>query len=105
MHIVALFNRAYESDRRMAAGALRTFAKSPSTELRLLDLRYREIMGRTLHEEWDRLRIDEAKHLLAGGLPVDSVSERCGFGTAVAFRAAFRRHCGVTPGDWTVHHE
>lgn len=37
MHIVALFNRAYESDRRMAAGALRTFAKSPSAELRLLN--------------------------------------------------------------------
>ena len=36
LRIAALFNRAYESDRRMAAGALRYFAREP-IELRLLN--------------------------------------------------------------------
>lgn len=74
-------------------------AKSLNVSRRLLDIRYREIMGRTVHEEWSRLRLEEAKRLLLADMPVDSVFSRCGFGTVVAFRKAFKSHYGVNPGE------
>ena len=74
-------------------------AKSLNVSRRLLDIRYREIMGRTIHEEWSRLRLEEAKRLLSGGMPVDSVFSRCGFSTIVAFRKAFKSHFGVNPSE------
>ncbi len=54
LRIVALFNRAYESDRRMAAGALRHFAKTAAIELRLLDPTARDFAAAAgrLAREW-----------------------------------------------------
>lgn len=75
-------------------------AKSLNVSRRLLEIRYREIMGRTVHEEWSRLRLEEAKRLLSARLPVESVFERCGFSTVAAFRKAFKSHCEVNPSEW-----
>ena len=76
-----------------------TLAKSLNVSRRLLEIRYREIMGRTVHEEWSRLRLEEAKRLLLAHLPVESVFERCGFSTVAAFRKAFKSHCGINPSE------
>ena len=74
-------------------------AMSLNVSRRLLEIRYREIMGRTVHEEWSRLRLEEAKRLLLAHLPVESVFERCGFSTVAAFRKAFKSHYGINPSE------
>lgn len=44
------------------------------------------------------LRMQRARELLSGGdLPVSAVATACGYSTAAAFTAAFRRHHGVSP--------
>jgi transcriptional regulator GlxA family with amidase domain len=50
-----------------------------------------------------RQRILAAQHLLeTGGLPVDFVAQRCGFGSAATFRSHFRRQMGTTPLAYRV---
>ncbi|SOC90444.1 Transcriptional regulator GlxA family, contains an amidase domain and an AraC-type DNA-binding HTH domain [Rhizobium sp. AN5] len=49
----------------------------------------------------DLTRIDVARFLLEGSrLPIASIAERSGFGSARAMRRAFVSHVGVTPSDY-----
>lgn len=94
--IVSLANNYLRQNFRSRLSVV-DLAKQLNVSRRLLDLRYREITGSTIHREWDRLRLEEARRLLADGYPVKTVFERCGFGTVVAFRKAFKSRYGVTP--------
>jgi transcriptional regulator GlxA family with amidase domain len=38
--------------------------------------------------------------LIAGDLPLKTIAERCGFGSAAAIRRLFERHLGVSPADY-----
>ncbi len=72
---------------RRALQSPRTFAR-----------RFRERTGTTPLQWLLRQRILAAQQLLeAGGLPVELVAQRCGFGSAAALRSHFRRHVGTTP--------
>ncbi|MBY0687352.1 AraC family transcriptional regulator [Microbacterium marinilacus] len=44
-------------------------------------------------------RAQRAALLLAGGMSVEEIAERVGYGSASAFGAAFRRTTGLTPGQ------
>jgi len=49
----------------------------------------------------DLTRIDVARFLLEGSrLPIASIAEKSGFGSASAMRRAFVSHVGVTPSDY-----
>lgn len=68
---------------------------------RLADLRFREETGRSIAEALEDARLDRAKVLLRrhdadiAGLPA-----LCGFRTASALRAAFRRRTGLSMTEW-----
>ena len=65
---------------------------------RTLEKRFAAAVGRSLHEELWRRRIELAKRLLLGtDLSVLEVALRSGFTSASAISHLFKRHTGVTP--------
>src|SRR5262249_41965319 len=75
---------------------------------RLVDLRrfyfcsaFRLATGYTPHEWLTRLRIEEARRLLAiPSMPVTDIALAVGYQTPSAFAAAFRRLVGVSPREF-----
>jgi transcriptional regulator GlxA family with amidase domain len=60
--------------------------------------RFRAATGTTPMQWVLRQRVLHAQRLLeTTNLPIDQVAARCGFGTATALRAHFRRVVGTTP--------
>lgn len=64
----------------------------------LLDLRFREILGHTVHAEIERLRIVEAERLLRGSTrSIGEIILACGYTNPDTFRNAFKSRTGTTP--------
>lgn len=79
----------YIGDIARAAGVART----------TLQKRFRTVVGRSVLEEIQRVRIDYAKELLwSSDLKLETISERCGFGNSQRFSVLFRTHTGLPPG-------
>ena len=65
---------------------------------RSLEKKFRAEVGRTLHEEIRRSRIERACRLLReSDMMIDSLAEACGYSSRERFNAAFRREIGTTP--------
>lgn len=45
------------------------------------------------------LRINRAKELLDTPLTIEVISKKCGYSTSHSFIRAFKRACGMTPGE------
>ena len=68
--------------------------------------KYREAFGTNPADEIHRLRLREAKSLLAT-VPrrsIADVSTACGFASQAAFTNFFVRHAGLPPSDWRARH-
>ncbi|RMH00903.1 MAG: helix-turn-helix domain-containing protein [Planctomycetota bacterium] len=64
----------------------------------VLQRRFRDQLGRTIHDEILRIRIDAAKSMLADtDLPIAEIAERCGFRHQEYLGAVFRRKLRTTP--------
>lgn len=62
---------------------------------------FRRVCGLTLWEHVTRLRLAEARRLLATtDLPILAISERAGFGSVSRLYGAFRRYNGMTPAQY-----
>ncbi|MEX0322427.1 MAG: substrate-binding domain-containing protein [Puniceicoccaceae bacterium] len=65
---------------------------------RVLEIRFREKTGRTLHEEIRRARIQRACKLLREtDMLVEAIAEACGYSSRERFNASFRREMDKTP--------
>lgn len=70
-----------------------------------LERSFKAAIGRTIHDEIRRVRIDQAKRLLSDSpLPVKQVALRCGFRTVQHLTAMFRQFVGVAPGAYRREH-
>ncbi|MCC5848601.1 MAG: helix-turn-helix domain-containing protein [Verrucomicrobia bacterium] len=68
---------------------------------RLLELRFKEILGRSPYQEILRLRMDHARELLLRtDWPIGRIAEEAGFEEIRTFNTAFRRETGMTPKQW-----
>ncbi len=66
-----------------------------------LDKQFRQTLGRTVHAQLQRIRIDRAKQLLSKTeLPIREVSSRSGFEYLQYFSTIFRRKTGMTPAEY-----
>lgn len=75
-------------------------AKLP-TSRRVLEQRFRDILGRSPGEEIRRVRLNRAKQLLAeSDLPLKSIARQCGFLHAEVLTRVFRRCEGMTPTSY-----
>ena len=72
---------------------------------RSLEIRFRELRGRTIHEEIQMARIDRAMRLLKDpSLSIGWISGECGFSDAPHFSMMFRRLTGMAPSRWRKAH-
>ena len=63
-----------------------------------LQKRFRAVVGRTVLDEIQRVRIEHAKALLiSSDLKMETISERCGFANSQRFSVLFRQHTGLPP--------
>ncbi len=72
---------------------------------RSLEMHFRATLGRTIHDEIMRMRIDRARQLLATsewGMP--HIADECGFSLASQFSFVFKRETGETPRMFRKRH-
>jgi LacI family transcriptional regulator len=68
---------------------------------RVLEGRFRRLLGRTPHEEIARVRFERVRQLLRQTrLPLSEVAERSGFRNAEYLATAFRRAFGTSPSAY-----
>jgi LacI family transcriptional regulator len=66
-----------------------------------LERHFRRHLGRTVHEEIRRARVELARRLLSTTeLPLPEVAKQSGFTTSALLSVAFRREVGVPPGAY-----
>jgi LacI family transcriptional regulator len=81
--------------------AVKEIARASSLSRRMLELRFRRAVGRTIHEEIERSRLERAKRLLAEtGMPIAEVALAAGFASAGYFSKVFRHATGLPPGEY-----
>ena len=110
--------RVFTSDDPVVQGAVRAIraraadgirvadvAAAVAVSRRSLEVRFRRALGRTVHEEIRRTRLELARVLLrTGDLTVARVAEECGFATLQRFHAAFLAAEGLTPARYRRRH-
>ena len=95
--------RALERIRREACGGLaaRDVLKDFGAPRRTAETRFRAAVGRSILEEIRRVRLEEAKRLLAEGrTAVGAIALRAGYASSAAFSTFFRAETGTTPSKW-----
>jgi LacI family transcriptional regulator len=89
---------------RDQAGSLigvKQIAEAMGVSRRTLDRRFVGGLGRTVRDELSRVRMQNARSLLAdNSRSIASVASGCGYGSASAFSRAFRQHSGLWPSKY-----
>ena len=76
-------------------------ARASGLSLSTLKTRFKAVVGRPVHAELQRLRLEEARRLLATtDLPVKKVAALAGFSDISHFTTAFRKRFGVPPATY-----
>ncbi|NQU21788.1 MAG: substrate-binding domain-containing protein [Candidatus Nealsonbacteria bacterium] len=72
---------------------------------RTLEIRFQRALGRSIHAEIQRVRLERAKRLLLETeLPIPKIAEVSGFATASYFAQAFRQEFDTTPARYRREH-
>lgn len=72
---------------------------------RVLEARFRKLIGRTPHEEILRVRLHRVRQLLGEtDLPIAEIAHRTGFRHAEYLSVAFKRDTGLSPSDYRERH-
>ena len=105
-------------DDREVAGALRLIRESVNRPIqvdeivaatglsrRTLELRFQRALGRSIHAEIQRVRLERAKRLLLQtDLPIPNIAQVSGFATASYFAQTFRQELDTTPARYRREH-
>ena len=68
---------------------------------RALDYRFLQVIGRTVHEEITRVRMERLGDLLiATDWTLPQIAERLGFSHSEYMGVAFKKFCGMSPGEY-----
>lgn len=72
---------------------------------RMLERKFRTVVGQSPHQEIRRQRIERAQRLLAEtNLVIEDIAARCGFATPPMFADVFRRVTGQSPSQYRRKH-
>jgi AraC-like DNA-binding protein len=68
--------------------------------------KFRELVGEPPQHYFTRLRISAAAvRLRSGHEKLDTVAADAGYGSPAAFLKSFKRHMGITPGEYRDRHD
>ncbi|MFA7555028.1 MAG: AraC family transcriptional regulator [Spongiibacteraceae bacterium] len=96
-HQISLINELIDSSTG-AGPSLDDFAEACNIPARQLSILFKNMTGVTLRHYVANTRLKKAKHILSNRhLMIKQVAYQCGFKSATAFSAAFRKETGVTP--------
>jgi LacI family transcriptional regulator len=80
---------------------VRDLIKAVPQSRRLLEKKFKKLLGRTPHEEILRVQLDRVKELLTQtGLPLEQIAERAGFTHVEYLSVAFKREVGLPPSGY-----
>ena len=67
----------------------------------VLEPRFKQLLGRTIHQETQRVQVERVKELLAlTDLPIKQIASRCGFTYTQYMTRVFREAVGKTPAQY-----
>ena len=90
----AAFIASHATENIHASNIVRSLAMAR----RSLELRFRKLLGRSILQEIQRVRVERVKHLSAEtNLPMQTVAVRSGFSTPQRLSAVFRQVTGEPP--------
>lgn len=76
-------------------------ARNVGVSIRQLQTRFAKSMGRTIHQQINRKRIEHAKHLLkTTDYKIAHIAAECGFSTREGFSRSFKNTIGISPHDF-----
>ncbi len=76
-------------------------AKKVPVSRRVLERRFSKLVGRSMHQEITRMRLNHAVELLTGtNLELKVIAHKAGFGSQAYMTAVFRSELGCTPGSY-----
>ena len=94
---------AVELIRREACNGLAArdvIARSPGSKS-LFNLRFREAMGHSVHDEIEHVRMEKAFTLLSQtDTPIGAIAALCGYRSNIALHKAFRLRTGMSMNEW-----
>ena len=67
---------------------------------RQAEMRFRKATGHSVLDEIHAVRLERAKHLLAGAMPLKAISDFCGFENPNSLRKFFKAQTGKTMSEW-----
>lgn len=71
------------------------------TSRRFLEKRFQQVVGRSLHDEILRIRLEKSQHLLSTSvMPLKEVAVRSGFRRADYLSSVFREKVGLSPSEY-----
>ncbi len=81
---------------------MRDLARQMHASRRLLELRFREYLGRSPKAELIRMRMERARELLSQPhMPIRNIAEQCGYPEISHFYTRFKQHHeGMPPAQW-----
>ena len=98
-HVLA----AVEEIRRRACAGLTArdvIARAPGSKS-LFNLRFREAMGHSVHDEIEHVRFEKVFTLLTQtDTPIGAIAALCGYRSSIALHKAFRLHTGLSMRAW-----
>jgi LacI family transcriptional regulator len=91
----------YVREHAWASISVAGVADAIAVSRRLLERRFREILGRSVLEEIHRLRVDRAKELLVDThLPIETVAAQSGFSSTRRLDVVFGKLAGTSPTSY-----
>jgi AraC family transcriptional regulator len=98
--VIEYVGRELGPERSVHVLSLRALANVACWSPEHFDRVYRQYVGEPPMVTLRRLRLQEATHWLAVGLPLREVAHRAGYGSTQAFGRAFVRQHGALPSVW-----
>lgn len=95
--------RAVELIRARIGSGIRVLEVAQAVDLSrsTLDNRFKQILGRTVHDEIERVRLERTQELLSStDDTLDQIAKKTGFRSVQYLATVFRESIGQTPGDY-----
>jgi LacI family transcriptional regulator len=68
---------------------------------RILETRFRQVLGRTIFQEIRRIQVEHSEKILREtNETMESIADTCGWGSASHFGVEFKKITGMSPGEY-----